>query len=776
MPTFALPPLTRAPTSVYYPGFAPKAAPARRTLRMGAALRLDVALGDQILLTNEDGGAAVWLAGFDPQRHASSAMVMAQDARPVAFSAQRCDADAFIAWVKSVGADAPPMHMIELDDAQTKPGAQRLLTIHTSGTLWCLLPRHSETFSEGGGGSVSLQIERKTGVTSLWLPEALGEVREEFRVERCTARAYRVKAGELIQIIDVEGRQCSDFMALREDALAKGIERSIDSTVTRTMVGGAYPGPGLFDKFFDQDQRPLLAVVQDTVGRHDTFALACTARGYEERGFPGHVNCSDNITEVFNPYGIAPRRAWPAINLFFNSWILPNNNRLQSDEAWSRPGDFVVLRALTDLVCVTTACPDDIDPINGWNPTDIHVRIYPKEQPIRAAIAYRPQTAAEPVLTQHSAFHPRTSLLTCHFAPARDVWLPVTYEATRALEEVHACREAVTVQDLSSLLKFDIMGPDAESLLQLCMTREVRKLSINRAVYALLCDQTGAVIDDGTLFRLAPDVFRWCCGSEHSALQLKEVAAGRGLTVWIKAHHQSMPNLAIQGPRSRDLLRELVFTQPTQPALESVKWFGFTIARLGDREGPAFMLTRTGYTGELGYEIFCDRRDALTIWDAVMVAGAPFGIKPMGGEALGMIRVEAGLAAHGAEFGGDLDAFEAGLGFAVDLAKEDFIGKAALTRIKAAPRRLLTGLLFSGNEVPAHGDGVFKDRQRIGTVTSATRSPSLGCAIALARVAVEVAGAGQALEVGRLDGHMKRLPCTTVPFPFVDPTRSRARA
>ena len=110
------------------------------------------------------------------------------------------------------------------------------------------------------------------------------------------------------------------------------------------------------------------------------------------------------------------------------------------------------MQALDDLVCVSTACPDDVDPINGWNPTDIHIRIYKPEPSISHAIAYRSEPDAEPILTEQSAFHPRTSALTESYTVARDVWLPSSYEATRALEEYTACREAVTIQDMSCLL------------------------------------------------------------------------------------------------------------------------------------------------------------------------------------------------------------------------------------------------------------------------------------------------------------------------------------
>lgn len=765
---------TQSPAgSARYVGFAAPTAARWHRLATGRALRMDVQPGDRLNWRDEEGGATLCLLPFDEQRRPSPLLSPRHDAATIALDPSRFDSTALHAWL----GHATGQVALALGGKHSLPGAVQTLETTQPGSVWFVLPAGSAASSDGAGGAVSIAVTPREPQDATSLPPPFGPVREEVRVPASSARAYRVRAGECIQIIDVQGQQCSDFMAVRADALARGVERCIDATVTRTLVGGAYPGPGLFDKFFDQDMRPILAVVQDTVGRHDTFALACTARGYEERGFPGHVNCSDNISAAYAPFGIAPRRAWPAINLFFNSWILPGDNRLRSDEAWSRPGDYVVMRALTDLICVTTACPDDIDPINAWNPTDIHVRIYPPEQPVPAALAYRFDAGAPVTMTEHSAFHPRTSALTRSYAPARDLWLPTSYEATRALEEYRACREAVTLQDLSSLRKFDVMGPDAERLLELCTTRDMRRLAVNRGCYALVCSESGAVIDDGTLWRLAPDVFRWCPSSEQSALHLRETAQERGLAVHVRSHERAMPNLALQGPRSRELLASVVFTQPTVPALESLKWFGFTIARLRDRDGPAFMLTRSGYTGELGYEIFCDRADALAIWDALMQAGAPLGLVPMGSEALGILRVEAGLAELGTEFRGDIDAYEAGLGFAVDLnSKSEFIGRAALQRIHAAPRRVLTGLVLQGNEVPSHGDGVFRGRERVGVVTSAVRSPALGCAIALARVAVEWAAPGHALEVGRLDGQMKRLPGTTAAYPFVDAQRKRARA
>ncbi len=759
---------------VLYPGRSRQGA--RRRLRPGDALCLPVKQGDLLSIENADGGTAALLLPLTDDGTTVPQSLSLSEISQSSLDWAHFDARAITAWFRNRGLQREQAQAIDIFDSDTEAGQRLTLSVAKDCTLWAILPCDPHQIIAGGaGGRIAIEVQRGEG-TPRQLPEPFAEVREEFTVDRATGRSYQVAAGEVIQIIDIEGQQCSDFLAFRSASLDQGLERHIDSTVTRTIMGGAYPGPGLFDKFFDSEMRPLLKVVQDTVGRHDTFALACTARGYEERGFPGHVNCSDNISAAMAPFGVAPRRAWPAINFFFNSWINPTDNRLRNDEAWSRAGDYVAMRAMTDLVCVSTACPDDIDPINGWNPTDVHVRIYKADQPVRRSIAYRAEPDSEAILTEESAFHPRTSALTRSFHVARDLWLPSSYEGTRALEEYWACRQAVTLQDMSALRKFDVLGPDAEVLLQAAMTRDVAKLSVNRGFYSLLCDKTGAVIDDGTLFRLAPEIFRWCCGSDESGRHLRSLAESLGLKVWIKSLFSAMPNLALQGPKSRDLLRDLVFIQPHVPALDTMKWFGCTVARLHDREGAPFLLTRSGFTGELGYEIFCDRGNAVEIWDALIEAGARFGITPMGGEALDMIRIEAGLMVAGAEFGPDVDAFEAGLGFAVDLKKSDFVGRTALARNHEAQRRQLVGLSFDGNENPAHGDGVFDGRRQIGVVTSATRSPLLERPIAMARLAKEYADPGTALEVGRLDGRMKRLTATTTSIPFVDPTRKRARA
>jgi len=749
-----------------FPGFPARAQSEVSQLSPRGAVRVALSAGDLLSLSGT--ADAVLVAVFGEQGRPGQALLKLEDGPPLPQAL--FDRSEMVGWAESRGLN-PGEH-----PATSVPLSQTvILKAKAACTTWVVLPSSIEAVIAGAmAGKATVAVSRANGMSRL--PDPLGEVREEFTVPRGTAFSYALAKGEIVQIIDLEGQQCSDFMAFCARSLDQGQERLIDSTATRSLVRHTYPRPGLMDKFYDRNMRPMLQVVQDTCGRHDTFGLACTARGYEERGYPAHLNCSDNISDAMATFGVARRPAWPAINFFWNTWVDPQTQRLLTEESHSRPGDYVAMRALTDLVCVSTACPDDIDPINGWNPTDVHVRIYKPQAPIRRAIAYRAKEDATMTISRESAFHPRISALTEDLTPARDIWAATSYPATGSLGEYWACREAVTLQDMSSLRKYDISGPDAELLLQQMVTRDVSRLALWRGTYALMCDETGAVVDDGTLFRLGPQLFRWCCGTEESARRLETFARANGLQVRLTDMNAALVNVALQGPRSREVLSDLIFTQPHVPSLAQMKWFGVTIARLHDREGVPLMLSRTGYTGELGYELFCAPEDALAVWDALMAAGEAYGIAPMGNAALDMIRIEAGLAASGAEFSPGHDAFEAGLGFAVDLKKSDFVGKAALTRNARDPRRVLRGLVSPGNDVPLHGASIFAGERHVGQVTSATRSPALECGIAMARLAVEHADLDTELEVGMMDGHMKRLPARVVSIPFIDPKRERARA
>lgn len=608
------------------------------------------------------------------------------------------------------------------------------------------------------------------------LPEPLAEPLAEFRVGIASALNYEVKAGEFIQIIDVEGRQCSDFLAFVRRDLDAGRINGLDSTTTRTLNGAAYPGPGLYGKFFSMDMQGLVEVVQDTVGRHDTFNLACTSRYYEDMGYFGHANCSDNFNEALAPFEFEDRRGWPAINFFFNTFV-DDLSAIHFDQPWSRPGDYVLLRALTDLVCASSSCPCDIDPANGWDLSEIHVRIYPKDCSFKKAVAYRMTPDAPAQLTKETGFHARTSALTRNFSEYRGYWLPTAFNNQGAIDEYWACRERAAVMDLSPLRKFEVLGPDSEELLQRTFTRNVRKLAIGQVAYGALCYEHGGMIDDGTLFRLGPDNFRWIGGDDYGGIWLRDQAEQQGLKVWIKSATDQIHNIAVQGPKSREILKDFVWTPPSHPSLEELAWFHFAVGRIDDYHGRPILVSRTGYTGELGYEIFCHPDDALTLWDKVMAAGEPHGISPLGLEALDILRVEAGLIFAGHEFDEQTDPFEAGIGFSVALKhEEDFVGRASLEKRKASPQRKLIGLELTGNEQASPGDCVHIGRAHIGDITSACRSPILAKNIALARINAEYADLGTAVEIGKLDGHQKRLPATIVRFPFYDPEKTRVRA
>jgi aminomethyltransferase len=610
------------------------------------------------------------------------------------------------------------------------------------------------------------------------LPPPLANPLLDVRVDKATAIAYQVEAGQYIQVIDVEGRQCSDFLAFDARQLSDGVERGLDATTTRNLMGNAYPQPGLFGKFFDQDMRPLVEVVRDTVGRHDTFALACNAKYYEDMGYPGHVNCTDNFNGQLGSYGIAPRRGWPALNFFYNTSFSASNQML-FDEPWSRPGDYVLLRAMTDLVCASSACPDDIDPANAWNPTDIHVRVYPAERRFSMAIAHRVTADAEPKLTAETAFQPRWSALTRRTTEYRGYWLPTSFDNLGAIDEYWACREAAVVMDLSPLRKFEVVGPDAEMLLQAAVTRNIRKLAEGQVVYTAVCNQTGGMLDDATVFRLGADRFRFVGGDEHDGIWLRQLAEKLELDqVWVKHSTDHLHNIAVQGPKSRELLSGLIWTAPTQPPFPELGWFRFAIGRIGGAAGLPVIVSRTGYTGELGYELWCHPRDAVALWDAVWQAGEGYGLTPLGLDALDMLRIEAGLIFAGYEFDDQIDPFEAGIGFTVPLKtkEDDFVGRGALERRKAAPQRTLVGLELEGNEVAAHGDCVHAGRSQVGVITSGTRSPILRKNIALCRMAVEYAEIGTTVEVAKLDGYRKRIPAQVVRFPFYDPDKTRPRS
>ena len=241
------------------------------------------------------------------------------------------------------------------------------------------------------------------------------------------------------------------------------------------------------------------------------------------------------------------------MNFFFNTRI-EADNMLVSDEPWSRPGDYVLMKAMTDLVCASSACPDDIDPANAWECTDIHVRVYSPENRFSTAIAHRVTPEAEPVLTKETAFHPRTSELTESFVDYRGYWLPHCFNNEGAIGEYWACREKAVVMDLSPLRKWEVLGPDAETLIQDAITRDTRRLAVGQVVYTAMCNETGGMVDDATVFRLGDDNFRFIGGDPYDGVWLRELAERLGLKAFVKPSTDQLHNIAVQGPASREIM------------------------------------------------------------------------------------------------------------------------------------------------------------------------------------------------------------------------------
>jgi aminomethyltransferase len=766
-------------------GFSLPAGTERYTVPGGGALLVDIEAGDKVTIANPEGGQACELVALGKDGRSDPGILgVSNNSNAAGLKALLLSGEESLRQfrlkierrsVNLAGAEA-----VRFFGETTPAGAEESFAIQRPGSLIVAAPGGPMSLeAQDTVTPLTLRIDRATvkPAKTFELPDPLADPVLDRRVKSATAEAYFVKAGDYIQIIDVDGRQCTDFQCFSARKLDKGKDHPLDVTTTRTLMGASYPMPGLHSRYYDQDMEPLVEVVQDTCGRHDAFALACAAKYYDDIGYPGHVNCSENFNKALADKGVNARAGWMAVNFFFNTSI-DAQGLVVSDEPWSRPGDYVLLRALTDIVCVSSACPDDTTPANGWNLTDIHVRTYSGAEKFTRAVARRMSPDAEPVMTRETAFHSSFAKHTRDFVEYKGFWLANSFAKAGPIEEYWACREKAVVMDLSPLRKFEVTGPDSEALLQYVLTRDVKRLSVGQVVYSAICYEHGGMIDDGTLLRLGRDNFRWIGGDDFGGAWLRQQAEKLGLKVMVRSSTDQMHNIAVQGPKSRDILKDIVWTSPLQPSIGELEWFRFAVARIGDVQGVPVVVSRTGYTGELGYEIFCHPRDAEKVFDAVWEAGQPHGLKPMGMAALDMVRIEAGLIFVGAEFSDETDPFEAGIGFTVPLKSkpDDFIGRTALIRRKENPARKLVGLEIDGNINVGHGDCVHIGRPQIGVVTSSMRSPVLGKNIALARVDIAHSEIGTEVEIGKLDGHQKRLPAKVVAFPHYDPQKTKPRS
>jgi aminomethyltransferase len=321
--------------------------------------------------------------------------------------------------------------------------------------------------------------------------------------------------------------------------------------------------------------------------------------------------------------------------------------------------------------------------------------------------------------------------------------VPAYYCATM---EYFAGRNACGVFDLTPMIKHRISGPDALPYLNRLATREVGKIAPGRVGYAVWCDDQGQVIDDGTVFHLDDKDYR-ICSQEHHIDWLSINAAGFDVQVREETH--DVAALAVQGPTSCATLKRMGLT-----GIENIKPFG--LARF-DLAGAELMVSRTGFTGDLGYELWIDPDHADALWNRLFEAGELHGIQPMGSEALEMLRIEAGFIMAGVEFmpamqtvrpGHTRSPFELGLGWLVDFSKPLFNGRRALLHEQQHGSRFALARLDIEDNKPARHSYVFDMKNNnIGWITSAMWSPSAKKNIALATVAAPHGRIGEEMQV-----------------------------
>ncbi|MGB1361448.1 MAG: aminomethyltransferase family protein [Alphaproteobacteria bacterium] len=371
-------------------------------------------------------------------------------------------------------------------------------------------------------------------------------------------------------------------------------------------------------------------------------------------------------------------------------------------------------------------------------------------------------------MTKQTAFHNKTSALKAEYVEVFGYDIPQEFKSSTVLDEYKSVREKVGVIDLSYLPKIEILGPDAETLCQTVFTRNIKKMGCKSIVYTAICNEDGGMIDDGTLFRNCENTFRFVCGFPETIEHISKVAKDMELKVIVKDATELYANIAIQGPNSRELLDKVIWMSAHDPKPSKMQPFVLAPARLNYDNGTPLVISRTGYSGELGYEIWCGKDAAEEIWDTIFEAGKEYGIQPFGLGALDLLRVEAGLIFGGYEFDTETDPFEAGIGYVAPMKSkpDNFIGKSAIEKRIASPKKALIGLELD-SEV-AGGDEIQVDGKTVGKITSAIFSPLLNKNIAMAFVEPNHKEIGTKVSVGSVAG-------VVVEKPFYDPTRSRMR-
>ena len=332
--------------------------------------------------------------------------------------------------------------------------------------------------------------------------------------------------------------------------------------------------------------------------------------------------------------------------------------------------------------------------------------------------------------------------------------MPVQYSGV--LQEHRAVRTAAGLFDVSHMGEFRVAGDGAESFLQAVTPNDVAKLQPGRIHYSGLLTEQGTYVDDLLVYRLTEDEFLLVVNAANAAKDLEWLQRHKGAGVTLEDVSSDYGLIALQGPRAEAILAGLTSTD-----LTAIRYYAFV---QGEVNGRAAIISRTGYTGEDGFELYLAPEDAPAVWDRLLEVGGPEGLVPAGLGARDTLRMEAAMALYGHEIDDTITPLEAGLQWVVKLEAGDFIGRQALVAMKeeGLPRKLV-GFNVEGRGIARQGHKVLVDGEEVGFVTSGTFSPTLEKALGMAYVPVSMATAGTPLS---LNVRGKLIPAVVVDLPF----------
>ncbi|HEX2195043.1 MAG TPA: glycine cleavage system aminomethyltransferase GcvT [Candidatus Limnocylindria bacterium] len=341
---------------------------------------------------------------------------------------------------------------------------------------------------------------------------------------------------------------------------------------------------------------------------------------------------------------------------------------------------------------------------------------------------------------RRTPLHAAHAALGARMVPFAGYEMPVQY--TSIVEEHRAVRQAAGLFDLSHMGEVLVSGPEALAFARYAVVSDPGTLEQGQAQYSMLCDEDGGIIDDLIVYRTDEGYLVVCNASNHETVvaQLERLRGHGDFDATIEDRSERTALIAPQGPAAVEILRHL-----TEVDLEQL---GYYRSRRGSVAGTECLIARTGYTGEDGFELFCDARRAPALWDALLRAGETHGLRPCGLGSRDTLRLEAGMPLYGNELSREVNPYEANLGRVVKMDKGEFVGRAALASVQqAGPARKLVGLVMRDNAVARSGYPVLIDGREAGRVTSGTASPTLGRKIAMAYVPAAAAGVGSEVEV-----------------------------